>query len=34
MEQPGDQVLEQLQSDQKRYADLVNQYGINLHDEG
>jgi tripartite-type tricarboxylate transporter receptor subunit TctC len=33
MEQPGDQVLEQLQSDQKRYADLVKQYGINLHDE-
>jgi tripartite-type tricarboxylate transporter receptor subunit TctC len=34
MEQPGDQVLAQLQSDQKRYADLVKQYGINLHDEG
>ena len=34
MEQPGDEVLAQLQSDQKRYADLVKQYGINLHDEG
>jgi putative tricarboxylic transport membrane protein len=34
MEQPGDEVLAQLQEDQKRYADLVNQYGINLHDEG
>ena len=34
MEQPGDQVLAQLQSDQKRYADLVKQYDINLHDEG
>ena len=34
MEQPGDQVLTQLQEDQKRYADLVKQYGINLHNEG
>jgi tripartite-type tricarboxylate transporter receptor subunit TctC len=34
MEQPGDQVLTQLREDQKRYADLVKQYGINLHDEG
>jgi tripartite-type tricarboxylate transporter receptor subunit TctC len=34
MEQPGDQVLAHLQSDQKRYADLVKQYDINLHDEG
>ncbi|HET6736992.1 Bug family tripartite tricarboxylate transporter substrate binding protein [Mycobacterium sp.] len=34
MEQPGDEVLAQLQSDQKRYADLVKQYGINLRDEG
>jgi tripartite-type tricarboxylate transporter receptor subunit TctC len=33
MEQPGDQVLAQLQADQKRYAALVKQYGINLHDE-
>jgi tripartite-type tricarboxylate transporter receptor subunit TctC len=34
MEQPGDEVLAQLQEDQKRYADLVKQYGINLRDEG
>jgi len=34
MEQPGDEVLSQLQEDQKRYADLVKQYGINLHSEG
>jgi tripartite-type tricarboxylate transporter receptor subunit TctC len=34
MEQPGDEVLAQLQKDQTRYADLVKQYGINLHDEG
>jgi tripartite-type tricarboxylate transporter receptor subunit TctC len=34
MEQPGEEVLTQLQADQKRYADLVKQYGINLHDEG
>src|SRR3954468_3562215 len=34
MEEPGDQVLAQLQTDQKRYADLVKQYGINLHNEG
>jgi tripartite-type tricarboxylate transporter receptor subunit TctC len=33
MEQPGDEVLAQLQSDQKRYADLVKQYGINLSNE-
>jgi tripartite-type tricarboxylate transporter receptor subunit TctC len=31
MEQPGDQVLAQLQADQKRYAELVKQYGIDLH---
>jgi hypothetical protein len=31
MEQPGDQVLARLQADQKRYAELVKQYGINLH---
>lgn len=34
MEQPGDEVLTQLQADQKRYADLVKQYGISLRDEG
>jgi tripartite-type tricarboxylate transporter receptor subunit TctC len=34
MEEPGDTVLAQLQSDQKRYADLVKQYGINLQDKG
>jgi tripartite-type tricarboxylate transporter receptor subunit TctC len=33
MEEPGDQVLTQLQADQKRYADLVKQYGINLRDK-
>jgi tripartite-type tricarboxylate transporter receptor subunit TctC len=33
MEQPGDQVLAQLQEDQKRYAELVKQYGINLRDK-
>jgi tripartite-type tricarboxylate transporter receptor subunit TctC len=33
MEEPGDQVLAQLQADQKRYADLVKQYGINLRDK-
>jgi tripartite-type tricarboxylate transporter receptor subunit TctC len=30
MEVPGDEVLAQLQEDQKRYADLVKQYGISL----
>ncbi len=34
MEEPGDEVLQQLQSDQKRYADLVKQYNINLRNEG
>jgi tripartite-type tricarboxylate transporter receptor subunit TctC len=34
MELPGDEVLAQLQSDKKRYEDLVKQYGINLRDEG
>src|SRR4051812_23175606 len=34
MEESGDEVLTQLQADQKRYADLVKQYGINLRDEG
>jgi hypothetical protein len=33
MEEPGDKVLAQLQEDQKRYADLVKQYGINLRSE-
>src|SRR5690349_7247711 len=33
LEEPGDQVLAQLQSDTKRYADLVKQYGINLRDK-
>lgn len=34
MELSGDEVLAQLQSDQKRYADMVKQYGVNLRDEG
>jgi tripartite-type tricarboxylate transporter receptor subunit TctC len=34
MEVPGDEVLQQLQSDQKRYADLIKQYNINLRSEG
>jgi len=34
MEQPGDEVLAQLQADQKRYADMVKQYNISLRDEG
>lgn len=34
MEISGDEVLEQLQADQKRYADLAKQYGINMRDEG
>jgi tripartite-type tricarboxylate transporter receptor subunit TctC len=34
MEQPGDEVLAALQADQKRYADMVKQYGISLRDEG
>jgi tripartite-type tricarboxylate transporter receptor subunit TctC len=33
MEEPGDQVLAQLQQDKQRYAQLVKQYGINLHDK-
>jgi hypothetical protein len=33
MELSGAEVLAQLQSDQKRYADLVKQYGINLSNE-
>jgi len=34
MEISGDEVKTQLQQDQKRYADLIKQYGINLRDEG
>jgi tripartite-type tricarboxylate transporter receptor subunit TctC len=34
MEEPGDKVLTQLQADQKRYADMVKQYGISLRDKG
>jgi tripartite-type tricarboxylate transporter receptor subunit TctC len=34
MEEPGDEVLQQLQADQKRYADLVKQYNISLRNEG
>jgi tripartite-type tricarboxylate transporter receptor subunit TctC len=34
MEMSGDEVLAQLQEDQKRFADLVQQFGINLRDEG
>jgi hypothetical protein len=30
MEVSGDEVLAQLQADQKRYADLVKKYGISL----
>lgn len=30
MEIPGDEVLDQLEKDKKRYADLVAEYGINL----
>ena len=32
MEVSGDEVLAQLQEDQQRYADLVQQYGINLRE--
>ena len=34
MELTGDEVLTQLQADQKRYAELVEQYKISLRDEG
>ncbi|MDG4663219.1 tripartite tricarboxylate transporter substrate binding protein [Mycobacterium sp. 236(2023)] len=34
MEVSGDEVVAQLQEDQKRYADLVQQYGLNLRNEG
>jgi len=30
MEIPGDEVVAKLKADQKRYADLVEQYDINL----
>ena len=33
MELSGDEVVAQLQEDQQRYADLVEQYGINLRNE-
>lgn len=34
MELSGDEMLAQLKEDQKRYADLVSKYGINLRTEG
>jgi len=34
MELSGDEVLAQLKEDQQRYADLVEQYDINLRNEG
>jgi tripartite-type tricarboxylate transporter receptor subunit TctC len=34
MELPGNEVLAKLQEDQRHYADLVEQYGVNLRDEG
>jgi tripartite-type tricarboxylate transporter receptor subunit TctC len=34
MEVSGDEVLKQLQDDQQRFADLVQQYGINMRDKG
>ena len=30
MEIPGDEVVAQLEEDKQRYADLVEEYGINL----
>ena len=30
MEIPGDEVVAQLEEDKQRYADLVDEYGINL----
>ncbi len=30
MEVPGDEVVEALETDKQRYADLVEQYDINL----
>ena len=30
MEIPGDEVVAQLEEDQQRYADLVEEYGIDL----
>ena len=32
MEIPGDEVVAQLEKDKKRYADLVEEYGIDLGD--
>ena len=34
MEISGDEVTTQLKADQKRYADLIKQYGISMRDEG
>lgn len=33
MEIPGDEVVAALEEDRQRYADLVQQYGINLRNE-
>jgi tripartite-type tricarboxylate transporter receptor subunit TctC len=33
METSGDEVLAQLKKDQKRYADLIEKYGISLRNE-
>ena len=32
MEIPGDEVVAQLEEDKQRYADLVEEYGIDLGD--
>ena len=32
MEVPGEEVVEALESDKQRYADLVDEYGIDLGD--
>ncbi len=32
MEIPGDEVVDQLEEDTQRYADLVEEYGIDLGD--
>lgn len=34
LEIPGDEVVAQLEEDQQRYADLIEEYGINLGAEG
>lgn len=34
MEIPGEDVLTQLNADKQRYADMVQQYGVNLRDAG